>query len=191
MSMFGALRLHGVTAPRIVTATGQLVVGGTAAATSGLKVTPHTFHGGEEPQVQLTTARWWQDEAALERDRSEMSKYFPDFRELDRSDGPPEWIGVINTGRGRHTVTIAHQVDHGLPRVTPANQRLGRSKRGLWLHSPHRYLTGNLCFAALEDWDPDRDSIATVVAWVAHWYACYNEWLLVGDWPVPGFSDAA
>lgn len=187
MSMLGLLRLHGVNAPRIVTATGGLVVGGTSSA--GISLSPHTFHGGEQTIATAPSSEeiWWKADGAQDRDREQMAQWFPGFVEVTETGEAPRWRGTIDSGRGKHVVDVIHQIDHSLPRVEPHNRRLGRSRRGLWNDAPHRYLNGNLCVAASDDWNPTEDSIATVVAWVAHWYACYADWFASDRWPVSGY----
>lgn len=186
MSMVNLLRLHGVRSPRIVTAVGGIVIGGSSS--DGLRVTPHKFHGGDD--TPDNGGPWWTAPGALDRDREAMANWFPTFVELEGgSSVPPAWEGVINTGRGSFAVTIRHRLDHGVPHVVPAHHNLGRERRGVHVDPPHVFLNGNLCIASVEDWDSDRDTVATAVAWTAHWFACYVEWRLSGQWPVEGIEE--
>lgn len=194
MTIAGMLRKHGHDTPRYVDGSGKVKFKtGITAAVSGLAVTPHTFHGGEQHTPPVTSEKWWETPGILERDREEMRVHFPSFYEVP-ADGehPPAWAGVIDTGRGRFPVIICHRTDRSLPSIVPAepNQRQRRQGRHL-RKSPHLYLNGNLCVAAAEDWDPERDSIATVVAWTAHWHACYVDWLASGRWPTEGVGTRA
>lgn len=190
MSMVSLLARHGVDAPRVITATGGLSIGGSA---QGLQVAPHTFHGGDEPTpVAGDGVPWWHDEAALKRERAEMNVWFPGFVELEvDGDAPPVWFGSIDTGRGIRDVVVGHRTDHSLPVVMPVKPVARRPKNGKLIQSPHLYTTGNLCVADTADWDPSIHTAATVVAWAAHWYACHMDWLLLGVWPSDGYSVAA
>lgn len=160
----------------------------------GLALPSHTFHGGEEPASATTQdTKWWNDPAAIQRDREAMRRYFPSFTEVPATaDSPPSWQGTIDSGRGRFSILLKHRADHGLPSVVPISPTVRlRSAGRRAVKSPHLYMSGNLCVASADDWDADRDSMATVVAWVAHWHACYVEWFAGGQWPTEGFHASA
>ena len=195
MTIAGMLRKHGHDTPRYVDGSGRVrFKTGTTATVSGLAVTPHTFHGGKQHTPPSgASGKWWETPGIIERDREEMRAHFPSFYEVPADDEcPPAWAGVIDTGRGKFPVIICHRTDLSLPSVVPAvpNQRQRREGRHV-RKSPHLYLNGNLCVAAAEDWNPERDSIATVVAWAAHWHACYVDWLTSGQWPTEGIGARA
>jgi hypothetical protein len=189
MTIAGLLRKHGHDVPRWVSASGALLIG--TSASTGMPVAPHKFHGGEAltDEPLIGGRAWWTDDAALQRDREDMRRWFPAFTELDSNqEAAPAWFGRLDTGSGQFSVGVIHRLSHELPRVVHlGNRHLGKSIGGRWMKPPHTYLDGSLCVAAQEDWDPSRDTIATVVGWTAHWAACYNEWLLNGFWPVDGF----
>lgn len=191
MGLASLLSHFGIDAPRIVSAVGRVDVGGSGP---GIAITPHTFHGGDDPieAAEAVPRPWWMDLDALDRERVEMAAWFPGFREVDRGEGePPAWVGEIDTGRGRFRVLIAHRADRGLPWVIPFSTNLGKnSKRGR-VKPPHLYLSGRLCVAAQDDWDPARDTAVQVVAWTAHWLACYVEWFVTDRWPSEGVRDVA
>lgn len=189
MGFAAMLRQHGILAPRIVSALGAVSVGGGG----GLRVEPHTFHGGNDPvDGGSAGAGWWTAPGGLDRERASMSKYFPGFVEMPGDgSGPPVWSGPVNTGRGTFRVAIVHRADHGLPAVIPLKRDLGRSSKGLRVRPPHLYLSGALCIASESDWDASKHDASTVLAWTAHWFACYVEWVLTGQWPSEGISDVA
>lgn len=192
MTIAGILRKHGHAHPRFVRSNGLVSFGALGGHTGEFAVRPHTFHGGEEHQpTETPTAPWWKLPDALKQDRLQMGQFFPDFTELPPEDGqPPAWYGYIDTGRGKFPILICHKVDHSLPSVIPwkISQRQ-RNQGRRTVKSPHLYTNGNLCVASQEDWDPERDSLATVVAWTAHWHACYAEWFVSGIWPTEGLLE--
>jgi hypothetical protein len=162
---------------------------------TGMPLKSHTFHGGEDAvDEEVDDARWWEAEGALLQEREAMAKWFPTFIEAAGDhDSPPAWGGVIDTGKRKFTVLFMHRWDHGLPRVIPVEPKtLARSfgyrdRRD----PPHIYTSGNLCVAAQEDWDHESDTMATVVAWAAHWLANYMEWTFTRKWPAEGYTDLA
>lgn len=199
MTVESILRLHGQDCPRVVLPSGRVILGPRSASYPGaMAIAPHTFHGGAEPFADAPSATeqglWWSTEGATERDRSEMKAYFPSFQELpSAADLPPAWFGTIVTDLGaRFPILVQHREDHSLPVVIPMSpRRRGKNVGRRWIASPHLYLNGNLCVADVEDWDADRDSIATVVGWAAHWHTCYQAWLFTGRWPIHAFSGEA
>lgn len=195
MTIAGMLRKLGHNTPRYVDHSGRVrFKPSTNSAVNGFAVTPHTFHGGEEHMPPLDTGRrWWEMPEVLDRDRQEMRVHFPEFREIPASEGlPPAWIGSIDTGYGRFSIAVCHRTDRSLPCVIPLAPKQRRRSEGRFnKQSPHLYLNGHLCVAAADDWNPERDSIATVVAWTAHWHACYVEWHASGQWPTEGFEARA
>ena len=64
---------------------------------------------------------------------------------------------------------------------------LGRYEGRRFRRPPHLYDSGALCVAATSDWDQERHTTATAVAWGAHWFAAYTEWRMGGHWPTDGF----
>ena len=202
MSLLGVLSRLSLAAPRWVTVNGVIVTDG-VAVTNGVathpqhgrvtQVKPHTFHGGIEPCDVVELRPWWEDHPEqLEAEKVAMAAAFPGFR-LTRKKGLPRWTGVIDTGRGRFTVQVTHRRHAGLiPHVevlTP--KRLGRPEGRRFVRPDHLYLSGHLCVAVEENWDPSTDDATTVVAWAAHWLAVYSEWRVRGGaWPVVGHAAA-
>lgn len=192
MSMLDALQYHGAAGARWVSPTGRLMFASPESGSS-ISVPSHTFHGGADPEDVVTDAKWWLDPAQLARDDAAMREYFPDFVNMSEDpEHPPAWGGVIDSGFGRFPVLILHRQDHGLPRVVPVRVT-GRSRQEgrRTVKSPHLYDSGHLCIADEADWNSQRDTIATVVAWTAHWHACYVSWRLSGVWPASGVAVAA
>ncbi|OMC34463.1 hypothetical protein A5739_05960 [Mycobacterium colombiense] len=191
MTIKEMLRHHGYNCSRVVLPSGRLEFQTSKATTAcvGLPLTTHTFHGGDEPVETADNAPWWLAKGALDRDRAEMKDYFPSFVEIGGdAELAPAWVGLIETRIGHFRIAVIHRFDHSLPKVVPIEpkNRVKRIGRRL-IDAPHLYTNGNLCVAAQEDWDCDRDSIATVVAWAAHWHAFYVEWLFTGNWPSEGY----
>jgi hypothetical protein len=193
MTMMQALKIHGVDAPRFVSALGAISIG--EGGGSGMRLPSHTFHGGEEPKDDVSAPRWWHDETLLTREREEMSRWFPGFLEVPPEDGedrPPVWFGSLDNGISPQKVIIAHRFDHALPAVIPMKKPAPRrNPKGGWHAIPHYYVSGNLCVASAEDWDPEAMTAAAAIAWAAHWFACHKEWLLHGEWPAEGVPSAA
>ena len=190
MTILNVLKHHGYNVERRVTPSGRIVFSAASATPSavGMPMKRHTFHGGTSPVEHVAAALpWWTNEESVARDRDAMAQFFPGFAELGGSDGrPPAWVGAIDTGYGKFTITVQHRVDHGLPHVIPGRPKTGRLGRHS-VASPHTFMNGNLCVAAQDDWDPKTDTIATVVGWAAHWHAAYVEWLFTGTWPMEGY----
>lgn len=204
MSMPALLSHFGIDTERFVTTSGQIVFSGVSSNTSGSyehpqhgavsPVAPHTFHGGtEEPIDSSNYEAWWDDQNELSRHREAMQKAFPEFLYFPaEGDAPPCWIGDLNSGRGTFRVGIVARADHGLPFVKLlSNQKLGKAAGRRWIPSPHLYLNGNLCIADQSDWRPEEHTIATAVAWTAHWIAAYTEWRFSRQWPVEGVRAVA
>lgn len=204
MSVPSLLRHHGVRVPRFVTVAGQVVFDNVDTAPSGFvhrefgpvtAVAPHRFHGGaEEPEAALAQqgSDWWDEPDTLARHVDAMGSSFPGFVYLPAEDGlPPSWGGTINTGRGQFEVLIMTRRDQGLPRVHVSKPRLGANAGRRWQRPPHLYSSGSLCVADSGDWDPSRDTAATVTAWAAHWLAAYSEWRITRQWPVEGVDFVA
>lgn len=204
MSMPALLSHFGIDTERFVTTSGQIVFSGVSSNASGAfqhplygsvsPVAPHTFHGGiDEPIDSSSHEAWWDDERELSRHREAMQRAFPEFSYFPaEEDAPPCWIGDINSGRGTFRVGIVARADGGLPFVKLlGNKRLGVNAGRRWISSPHLYLNGNLCIADQSDWHPDEHTIATAVAWTAHWLAAYTEWRFARQWPVEGVHAVA
>lgn len=155
-------------------------------------VAPHQFHGdGPEPEDEVASVDWWDDQAQLQRHVDALSASFPGFRRLD-GDHPPIWYGDLDTGRGKFTVALALRSDRGLPFVRVIKGgKLGIPNGRRVFNSPHLYLNGALCIADQSDWDPDVHTVATAVAWTAHWLAAFTEWRITRRWPVEGQQSVA
>lgn len=196
MSISTLLRHVGLQAPRGVSIDGRILTGdaltaGLAAGTAS-QLSPHTFHGGEDPAEDEDVEPWWTEDVLRERDIAAVRSSFPGFR-LDETDGGYTWTGTIDTGRGRFEVSIEGNPNHRLPRIHPTRpSRIGRNfgRRG-FRQPEHIFLSGNLCVAEDADFDPVRDTTATVIAWVAHWYAAYVDWYVDGRWSVDGYRPRA
>lgn len=191
MSIESILRKHGHNTPRLVLSTGRVVVGPAAVGVSGLAITSHTFHGGEAPlAMAVSTEPWWKEAGALDADRAAMRRYFPGFVELDDVEGQaPRWGGEIDTGRGKFWIVVQHRTDHSLPRVTPVHPTRRIRTRGRRAEkAPHLFTNGDLCVAAPDDWNAAIDTVATVVAWAAHWHAMYVHWYSGGPWAAESFE---
>lgn len=195
MTIAGLLKKHGIHSPRYVTETGRVLVAAQGASAAGLPVKSHSFHGGTETTgSESSSVAWWHEPDALVSDRSAVAEFFPGFTEVDQSAGdePPAWEGTIDTGYGLFKVRVQHRADHGLPRVLVLDsKRRGKSRRGKWVPSPHQYLSGALCVAEEGDWDATKNNVADVIAWAAHWHACYVAWLAGDVWPTPGVRSVA
>lgn len=159
------------------------------AASVGFPMPTHTFHGGDEPVEASGNDPWWLEAGALDWDRAHMTRYFPGFVEISGSaDLAPAWFGRIETRVGKFEIAVIHRFNRSLPKVVPIKPKKRIRRRGRRLiDAPHMYTNGHLCVAATDDWDPARDSVATVVAWAAHWHAFYVEWLFTGVWPSEGY----
>jgi hypothetical protein len=186
-------------APRYVTVDGIVVAGevGVQRTPEGVThphygvVTPvrrHQNHGGTEFD-DVNQESWWDEHPELlAAEKLSMGAAFPGFS-LVELDGNIGWRGKINTGRGRYEITILHRPGRGLPRVVPSSPGLFCRREGRRLvKSPHLFLTGNLCVARAQDWDPAREDATTVVAWTAHWLAAFSEWRVTGRWPCSGIE---
>jgi hypothetical protein len=201
MSLPSLLRHVGAHIPRGVTVDGRVLTGHAAAravaAGAATTVLPHVFHGGTAPVLETPTptgkdryARaWWEiDHDARDADIATVTAAFPSFT-YDDTDGVHRFEGLINTGRGRFFVAIVGDPAGGMPHVVPVRPKaLGRheGRRG-FRRADHTYTNGNLCVADRDDWDPEVHSTAAVIAWTAHWYAAYTDWLLGGPWPTGGY----
>lgn len=196
MSITTLLRHVGVTVPRYVTVDGEIVLdssqaGATVAAP--MAVQPHRFHGGDDPAPprEAYADAWWNtDVEARAADEAAMRTHFPGFVQFG-DEGDYAYGGQINTGRGRFDVFVLPHVDHSLPTVIPLHKSLGRHAGRRLIRPKHLYDNGNLCIAALSDWDPDRHTTATAVGWTAHWFAAYTEWRMTGQWPTEGVDAVA
>jgi hypothetical protein len=193
MTIASILKKHGYNAQRGVSPTGKLIFGSEAlrASASALTVKPHTFHGGANPVDEIPVPGYdiSRDSTLIVRDRLEMAKFFPSFAEETKVDGPSVWFGTIDTGRGSFPIRIEPRSGRALPRVIPVGlTRRSRTRGGRTVKSPHLYLNGDLCVAGQDDWDPSTDSVATVVAWAAHWHAAYVEWFSTDNWPMEGYE---
>lgn len=203
MTIAALLRHHGVSVPRYVTVDGQIVFDHvTKSAAKSFHpvhgaVTPvakHTFHGGETPSEDsdLPASPWWDNAVELDRHRAAMEKSFPNWVYLAAGESTgPSWGGTIDTGRGKFLVAVYPRRDEGLPRVVVLGPKLGVNAGRGWVPSPHLYLDGSLCVAAAEDWNSQEHTVATVVAWAAHWLAAYTEWRMSRRWPVEGSQGVA
>ena len=199
MTIVDLLRRHGHNCTRRVLPSGLLVFDDALPAGStpaGMPLKQHTFHGGEPPQEQDTgyTSPWWLESGSLDRERAAMAEHFPRFMLVEgTADLPPAWAGAVRARRAEFQIMVMHRRDHGLPTVVPVSPKARRRWVGRRLiGAPHLYTSGDLCVAAAEDWDPEIDTVATVVGWAAHWHACYVEWFFTGKWPTEGYrADAA
>jgi hypothetical protein len=195
-----ALLSHfGIDDKRYVTNEGRVIFDGVSASGSGVfshpshgavtEVARHTFHGStDEPSGASGDAPWWTNGAAVARHADAVKEAFPAFVQTDDDEAaPPAWGGVIDTGRGKFMVGVFTRPDQGLPFVRiMRGARPGLAERGRWQPSPHLYINGNLCIADQADWKPETHTVATAIAWTAHWLAAYTEWRFTRRWPVEG-----
>jgi hypothetical protein len=190
MTIVSLLSHLGVQVPRGVTVDGRILTLSQAAATGTPihELAPQTFHGGADPETDNTAVSWWEaSPEAKGADVVAMGSAFPGFVLLDES-GAYDWIGEINTGRGRFKILIRGNASRRIPMVRPLlPSHLGRSVRGLYRRSDHLFLSGSLCLADDREWNPDVHNTVTAVGWAAHWFAAYTEWRINGIWPTPGY----
>ena len=202
MTISALLSKLGARTPRFVTVNGR-IVGNTDVTrhTNGYHhpqhgaVTPvprHTFHGGEDPTDMRDPRPWWDHRPeALDSERENMARAFPDFIEMTK-EGRPGWTGTIDTGRGKFVVQVVHRSDKSSPSISVVRpSTLARRAGGRMVTAPHRYASGHLCVADQGDWDPARHDAVTAVAWAAHWLAAYTEWRITFRWPAKGAPDEA
>ena len=192
MTLLQALRALGHEAPRWVSPSGRLVFSDPGREAQPVK--PHTFHGGKDVAEDANAAvpRWWQTDAEQTRDKAAMAEAFPSFTRLDNPERPPAWHGTIDTGYGRFDILIQHRLDHGLPYVVPISPSKRQREQGRRIaRAPHLFDSGALCVADQSDWDSEEDTTATVVAWAAHWHACYVSWFSNGQWPTSALRPSA
>lgn len=201
MSMPALLSQFGIDTQRFVTVDGRAIFDGVSSGSAGSfahaehgpvsSMSSHTFHGdGPEPVDAPSDRRWWDDDAKLQRHIDVTAAAFPGFQQYEDDDetNPPAWYGDINTGRGTFLVMVVTRKDEGLPRVRVIRGgKLGVSVNGRWRSSPHLFDNGSLCIADQSDWDPETHTVATAVAWTAHWLAAFTEWRILRRWPVDGF----
>ena len=203
MTIPALLSHFGIDAKRYVTSEGRVIFDGVTASGGSAShpiygaVTPvanHHFHGDEnEPENERTSTAWWRDSDKLARHDNAVKGAFPGFALSSSEEAPPAWVGVIDTGRGRFKIGVCTRWDEGLPSVFLINgPRLGVPAGRRWIHSPHLYLNGTLCVAERDDWHPGEHTVATAIAWAAHWLAAYTDWRISRRWPVEGVQiDAA
>lgn len=201
MTIAQLLSLNGARTPRYITVAGRTVFGSVSATASGLihpehgpvtQVADHTFHGGADVEDE-GHAHWWEDDVRIVRHIAAMKQSFPGF-DYVAADGElaPHWRGQIDTGRGAFRIGVFLRHDEGLPFVKVlSKQRLGRNCGGRFVPSPHLYVSGALCIADQDDWDPQAHTAATATAWAAHWLAAFTEWRIMLKWPVEGAHAAA
>jgi len=198
MTLPSLLRRVGLDVPRGVSVDGRLITGRAAlaalAAGTATCMSPHAFHGGDDPPSTNTPFAWWRDADARAADCAAVARAFPGFT-LDEADGEFTWRGTLDTGRGRFVIDVVADAAGSLPRIIPVSPRvLGRNegRRG-FRPSPHLYTSGHLCVANATDWDAANHTTATAIAWAAHWFAAYTDWRLGGRWPTEGYRyrDAA
>jgi hypothetical protein len=186
----------GVHVPRYVAIDGRIVLDPAPPIPSSptpLAVSPHRFHGGEDPapnRVNYADAWWNTDLNARDKDQAAMATYFPGFIQFG-ADGDYAYGGELNTGRGRFKILVCPQVDRSLPSVFPVHKNLGRPAGRQLQRPPHLYTSGALCIADAADWRPEQHSTATAVAWAAHWLCAFTEWRITGRWPAVGYGAAA
>jgi hypothetical protein len=192
MSLAPLLRHAGISVPRFVTVEGRIVFDPSAVAVPSYALEPHTFHDGPDPVISDTSVPWWiEDPDARAADVAAMREQFPGFT-LFGDDGEYAYGGTIDTGRGRFECLVVPMPDRSLPSVVSLRKNLGRDEGQRSVKAPHTYLSGRLCIADTADWDADRHTTATAVAWTAHWFAAYTEWrLLGGAWPTEGLRVVA
>ena len=185
----------GIDVPRYVTVGGQIVLDpAVGATTSPLRIEPHRFHAGVDPALvrEKFDAAWWNtDLVARAADENAMRTYFPNFTLHGSEQDDYLWSGTFNTGRGSFSILVLSQVNHSLPSVIPMQKSLGRPEGRRLRRPPHRYDSGALCIASINDWDPTKHTTATAVAWAAHWFAAYTEWRMRGYWPTDGYGAVA
>lgn len=205
MSIPSLLGHFGISDQRFVTADGRIIFDGVQKSPLGVGYThaefgsvtamaSHRFHGDvPEPTDLATHNGWWKNDAELDRHIRAVSAAFPGFAQVSLDPAtPPAWAGTLDTGRGKFTVGILTKRDRGLPSVVMlSKQRLGMPTGRSWKPAPHLYLNGNLCVADTSDWDPSEHTVATVIAWSAHWLAAYTEWRMTRRWPVAGAQQIA
>lgn len=197
MSIASLLSHHGVEVPRYVTVDGRVVFDGVIISSSGaavhetlgpvVAVRDHTFHDGEERHDTMTAKPWWANAFELAHHAKAMQRSFPGFvyTEATPSEGP-RWTGKIDTGRGKFTLDVELRADRTLPILSVIGPKLGAFSSGRWTPAPHVYISGNLCVADRDEWDPAQHDAATAVAWGAHWLAAYTEWRMSRQWPADG-----
>lgn len=192
MTIADLLTHHGHKRPRWVDVDGRMVFGTPAVSSSALAVKPHTFHGGDDPEEVEAATAWWHDSAKLDAHLQAMGTHFPGFTYLAPEEGhTPSWTGTIDTGRGRFRIIAITRRDRGLPYVAILGPKIGKNTRYGWTMPPHTYLSGRPCIASQDDWNGEEDTVATAVAWTAHWLAAYTEWRITNRWPVEGFQPDA
>ena len=192
MTITDVLRINGVNTPRFASPTGRLQFQTEPSRVEGLPLKSHTFHGGEDVEVEEDAQNcWWMSDGSMELERASMAKWFPSFTEYAGDENsPPAWGGTIDTGRRKFNVLFLHRWDRGLPRVIPVTPKSLKRQFGYRVVNspPHIYTSGNLCVASEEDWDPEGDDMTTVIAWTTHWLANYVEWTFTGKWPSEGYQ---
>lgn len=198
MSMPALLSHFGIEHARYVTSGGEVIFDGVTHTTNGFthathgRVTPvtnHTFHGGKEPNdAPKSSGAWWDDPQQIQPHIDAMEQTFPQFLYVPADDDhSPAWFGQIDTGRGKFMISVIPRHDRGLPAIVPMKGlRFGMQAGRYWVPSPHLYISGNLCIADRDDWNPDEHTVATATAWTAHWLAAYTEWRITRRWPVEG-----
>ena len=203
MTIPALLGHFGINHARYVTTGGRIVFEGVEKDASANyshpeygHVTPvntHRFHDGiEETDHGTSGDKWWIDEVQIAKHVDAMSNSFPDFIYMPGTDDlSPSWYGEIDTGRGKFRILVVLRSDRGLPFVKVLGVRLGTARGRRWESAPHMYLNGNLCIADSLDWDADRDTAVTAVAWTCHWLAAYTEWRITRKWPVEGVENDA
>lgn len=106
-----------------------------------------------------------------------MQRYFPQFQ-FKRVGGAPAWAGTLQPGPGMS----AYRVRIKLP--LPKSPRVWVISPQLRPRVPHVYADGSLClyYPRDESWTPNRFLALTILPWTSYWLACYEIWMLTGEW---------
>ncbi len=109
-----------------------------------------------------------------------MRRRFPQFT-FQRIRGRPTWTGELQPNPEsqpyRVSITLCLPNPPRVRVVTPAFQR----------RPPHIYPDGSLCLYYPPDgsWRRSKFLADTIVPWAACWLACYELWLVTGEWYGP------
>jgi hypothetical protein len=109
-----------------------------------------------------------------------MRSRFPQFA-FRRVSGRPTWIGDLQpdpeSAIYRVRITMCPPKSPRVCVTTPALRR----------DAPHIYPDRYLClhYPPDESWQPSKFIADTIVPWAAYWLACYELWLLTGEWYGP------
>lgn len=110
----------------------------------------------------------------------DMQPSFPQFV-YGRVNGRPTWTGDLQPDPSspcyRIRITLCLPKSPRVNVITPTIRR----------DAPHLYADGSLCLYYPPDgsWLPTKFIADTIVPWTAYWLACYELWLLTGEWYGP------